>query len=342
MGGEQGKALSQALLGAVKYNRTSANMANGSNGLSIYFPYRKASSVSSALNTYDAIGMEESYAQCIREFAALEVSGQVSTGGDTSALPSLLGSFSGSSGGSDMIGDLLGSFLGSGGGSFFTGRAMTEEETVAYISDHYFDSTNLFWTKNDAGQDVIVLSEEQYGLLNEIAVNLFLDDGEGFIDLGIDNVPEYDGQGNLMAPSDRTWVAVNGQIVAFYYDSYVNGVTYGYIPAMLNGERVELLAELPDGAPGAIVGARRVYTEGETETVAKNTEALSDGDTIDFLCDYYSYDGTYRDSYYLGEQMTVSGAPVVSNTDVGAGGLCFTYRLTDIYQQHYWTEPFLS
>ena len=40
---EEGKALADALLGCVKYNRTGSNMTNAY-GLSIYFPYKKASS----------------------------------------------------------------------------------------------------------------------------------------------------------------------------------------------------------------------------------------------------------------------------------------------------------
>ena len=94
VGNDEGKKLSDVLLSAVKYNRTSSNMTN-SYGMSIYFPYRKTSKVDTALNTYDAIGMDASYAKCIREFASLEVSGQVSTGGTSSPFPSLLGDLGG-------------------------------------------------------------------------------------------------------------------------------------------------------------------------------------------------------------------------------------------------------
>ena len=69
---------------------------------------------------------------------------------------------------------------------------------------------------------------------------------------------------------------------------------------------------------------------------------LQEGDTLDFLCDYYSYDGAYQDSYYLGEPMTVSGAMELSNMDVGEGNVRMTYRFTDLYQQHYWTESIIE
>ena len=75
-----------------------------------------------------------------------------------------------------------------------------------------------------------------------------------------------------------------------------------------------------------------------TLTVAKSLTEIQDGDTLEFLCDYYTYDGDYQDSYLLGEPMTVSGDLVLSNVDVGEGKVLMTYRFTDIYQQHYWTE----
>ena len=79
LGTPEGSALAEALLSTVKYNRTSSNMTNAY-GLSIYFPYQKASTVDRAVSTYRQIGMDESYARCIQQFASLEVSGQAASG----------------------------------------------------------------------------------------------------------------------------------------------------------------------------------------------------------------------------------------------------------------------
>ena len=339
----EGRALSQALLGAVKYNRASADMSN-SYGLSIFFPYRKTSNVSAAVSTYNAIGMDDSYAQCIREFASVEMSGQVTSTGGLNANPlgSLLGGMTGASGGGsmDLIGGLLGSFLGGGGMDFFSDRALSMDETVQYLSDHYFDTSYLVWQDRGDGQAVISMPEDQWKLLTGLDLNCFYDDGEGFVDLGIDNLYEFDENGYLLAPTDRTWLAVNGQPVAYYHEYTSGGVTTGRIPAFLNGELVDLIVVFDDANPyGSIVGARTVYDGGETETVAKNLTALAVGDTLDFVCDFYGYDGTYLDSYYLGEQMEVTEDMELSNVDLGDGGLRVLYRFTDIYQQHYWTSP---
>ena len=89
MGTEEGDALVKVLLSAVKYNRTSSNMAN-SYGLSIYFPYRKTSMVDTAVGTYKQIGMDDEYTSCIKAFAKMTASGQAVSGGTTSPLPSLM------------------------------------------------------------------------------------------------------------------------------------------------------------------------------------------------------------------------------------------------------------
>ena len=353
----EGTALAEALLGAVKYNRTSSNMTN-SYGLSIYFPFRKASMVDTAVNTYEDIGMDDEYARCIQAFASMEVSGQAVSGGTTSPLPSLLemlGSATGSGSGSssDLIGQVLGSFLGGSGGgitdllgsttNFLSGRALSEEEMVEYFTENSFDGSLLYWQDTESGS-AIVLPEEQWELVQTLHANMFYDDGEGFIDLGLDTVYDFDEEGNLLAPEELTWLAINDQPVAYYHESTVDdGENYsitGRIPILYNSERAELVIEFSNDAPkGRIVGVRRVYTDGETTTVAKTMDTVTDGDKIDFVCDYYSYDGEYLDSYMLGEQLVVKGDLVISDVYVDADAAKFTYIFTDIYNQRYWSKP---
>ena len=85
-----------------------------------------------------------------------------------------------------------------------------------------------------------------------------------------------------------------------------------------------------------------MYKDGETETVAKNLVALKEGDVLSFVCDYYRYDGTYDNSYFLGDPMPYYDGMEISNVDVGEGDLLITYRFTDIYQQQYWTNPIIG
>lgn len=341
LGTKEGTALAEALLGAVKYNRTSSNMTNAY-GISIYFPYRKSSSVNQAVSTYQAIGLDDSYSKCIRDFASIQQVGQVGSGGSGSPLEALMGlSGGGSSGGADAVASLLQAALGSG---FFSDRSLDLNSAAQYVADHRLAQENLTWTTGEDGRTVLQLSEEQWKLVHSLDLNLFYDDGEGFIDLGLDNVFDFDEEGNLLGDVEKTWLAVNGQPVAYYHESTVDdGEHYtitGYVPVLHNGHRAELLLAFDDETPyGYVTGVRAVYGEGETETVAKSDSALQEGDTLEFLCDYYSYDGTFQDSYLLGDPLTVSGEGLTISDVPLEGEVRATYRFTDLYQQSWWTPP---
>ena len=321
-------------------------------GLSIYFPLRKASMVDTAVNTYEQIGMDEEYLRCIQAFASMEVSGQVVSGGTQSLLVSLsdmLGEASTPYGNTDLMSALLSGFLSGEFSSidglsaantgFLSGRALDETETMAYLVENAFDGNALQWVNG-----LITLEESQWELVQSLHANLFYDDGAGYIDMGMDNVYEFDDFGRLVAPEELTWIAVNDQPVAYYHEStFDDGTNYsilGRIPVMYNGELAELVVEFSDSDPyGSVIGVRRVYKDGETQTVAKTMDTVVDGDVIDFVCDYYSYDGEYLDSYMLGEQMIVSGELTISDVYVDEENSRMTYLFTDIYNQQYWSEP---
>lgn len=369
----EAQELSKVLKSAVKYNKTSSNMTDAY-GVSIYFPYQRASYVDQMCNTYEDIGMDESYAACIKEFANLEVSGQVASGGSSSPASSLFDLFGSMAGGSsssatssDAIGELLGAFLdgsSSSGNSamgtignllisglsgrninFMNEAELSTKEAASYIAQNKFNASALNWSKQSDGSATLTLQEEQWALVHALDLNMFFDDGEGYVDLGLDNVYDFTEDGSLIASGDRTWLSINSQPVAYYHeDTIEDGNKYtitGRVPAMLNGSRVNLILVFDNDHPyGYVAGARTDYLESSAHAQAKNIAEISAGDKIDFLCDYYSYDGEYKDSYYLGEQLTVgsqgASSLTISNTDVG-GKVKVTYRFTDIYNQEYWT-----
>ena len=297
LGTAEGKALADALLSAVKYNRTSSNMTNAY-GVSIYFPYQKLSNVDRAVASYQQIGMDAEYARCIKQFASLEVSGQAASGGTASPLPSLLGTLGGGAGDAAAVSQLLEAFLGGGFGriagltsdntAFLDDRALDLEETVQYLLENSFDPGALVWTANGDGTPSITLSEEQWGLVQTLDLNLFYDDGAGYIDMGLDNVYDFDDTGALLGVNDGTWLAIDGQPVAYYHTSTVDdGENYtitGRVPVLHNGQRAELLLAFDNEQPyGYVTGVRAVYTAGETDTVAKSGTELQPGDTLEFL-----------------------------------------------------------
>ncbi len=357
MGTKEGKQLAATLLEAIKYNKTSSNMTNAF-GLSAYFPYKKTRNVDKAVQTYEAIGVDDEYSQCIREFASMEVGGQIASGGTGSPLSSLFGNLeTGSS--SQSAGDitqLLNAFLNSqsgitgltsGNSNFFTDKSLKMEDMAEYISDHQFDTSNLFWQTNDQGQQVLSMDEDQWNLITDLGYAMYLDDGSGYIDLGVDNLMEFDDDGNLIGEVDGTWISINNHPVYYeHLDSVKDGDNYMYsgkVPAKLNGEKVNIILVFDqDHEYGYVAGARPVYDEKVSETESKGLIELKKGDKIDFLCDYYGYDGQFKANYKLGKQLVVPGTMeelTISNTKVGdAKEVIAMYRLTDIYQQQYWTE----
>ncbi|MBR3306251.1 MAG: peptidase C11 [Lachnospiraceae bacterium] len=333
MGTAEGDALADTLKSAVKYNRTSSNMTNAY-GVSVYFPYRKTSKVNTASNIYNEIGLDSEYSDCIREFAGVQATGQSAAG--PSSPFSMLGG-----GGNSYSLDSLDSILSLVAGTGFSGRSLSDEDTAEYVFDHQLDAAQLTWEKEGKGY-VLSLPEDQWSLVHSVDLNVFVDNGEGYVDMGLDNVFDFDDEGRLIPDTSGAWMSIDDQPVAYYHtDTLEDGDHYtisGYVPALLNGDRVHLIILLTDEHPeGYIAGADPDYEDGETETVARGLIELQDGDRIRFLCDFYSYDGDYQTSYYLGDEWVVNGEPVISDTYLDTDYIA-SYRFTDIYNNSYWTE----
>ncbi|MBQ3405213.1 MAG: peptidase C11, partial [Oscillospiraceae bacterium] len=350
MNTDEGRALAESLLGAIKYNRTSSDISNAY-GLSIYFPYQRASKVDSAVATYKAIGVDDDYSRCIQQFASMEVGGQAVAGGMSSPLSQLAGA---SNGGnmvsSDMISELLGGLLSGGyttipglssGNTGFLGRSLDVDSATEYLTENRFNSEAPVWTENNGSYEMN-LPEDQWSLVQDLELNVFVDDGEGYIDLGLDNVFDFTDEGALKGEYDGTWLAINDQPVPYYHiDTLSEGDDYtitGRVPILLNGDLAELILVFDNENPdGYIAGVRNCYTEEETETVAKGVEALQEGDVIDFVCDYYAYDGTFENNYLMGEQMVYDGDVTISNVYLDDADVSAAYLFTDMYCQDYWT-----
>lgn len=351
---KEGKALAEDLKSCVKYNRTSANMG-GAYGLSIYFPYGKLSAMDNMVTTYKKIGMDSEYTKCIESFASLETGGQAVAGGTSAAMGSLFELLMGSGqssahsqGGTQAIlqellqGQGFNNIQGLLGGSaaFLDNKLLKQSEK--YLDKNRIDTDSLRWKEKD-GIPVLELEEEQWNQIQNVELNVFLDDGEGFIDLGLDNVYSFTENGDLLGEYDGTWLAINGQVVAYYMmsveveeDSYC--IT-GRVPAMLNGDLVDIILNFTNEYPdGIVAGARIRYDEDEVETQAKGLIELEYGDQIDFLCDYYSYDETFENNYFLGETMIVEGEIKIANVRLTSNEYVASYRLTDSYNNNYWTE----
>ena len=382
MGTDEGRALAQTIQDCVKYNGTTITRCYG---LSVYFPYESMSSVSSAINTYDTLGLDEEYAKVIKSFASLEYGGQVggystqgsygSFGGYGDLLETLLGSYSyaGSSsyggspyGSGSPAGSLSGSYTNAYGQnsagytidmndifgllSAFSGRSLSGDLAwvdTQFIADHaktvassFLDPGRITVTNKD-GVPVLKLTEEEWALIQTVELNVFVNDGEGYIDLGLDNTFSFDDDGDMLLDFDGTWLTLDGKLAAYYLVSDNENpdgswTTIGRIPVLLNGDLMNLQVVFDEENPyGAVTGAYPFYENGETETSPKGLVPLQRGDKIEFLCDFYGYDGSYQSSHVLGTALTVTGNLKLENFKITNPAVP-SFRITDIYGNHYW------
>ena len=386
LGTKEGAELAKAVRGAVKYNNTTRDMTN-SYGLSIYFPYTNSAYVKNVESIYNKIGIASEYTRCIQTYAAMGLSGQYISGGTGNPFNSLYGLFgsgdygdsyyygndSGSSYSSSSIYDMLGGLLGGDLGgfssdysssdfSFFRSSNIDLQKVSDYLAENQFDETALEWKENKEGQPIIQLSEEQWNLVGSIELNMFYDDGEGLIDLGSDNVFDFDKEGNLVGINNHTWLTIDGHYLSYYYDSMtVDGDKYvitGHCPILYNDQEADLILTFDEENPYGYISGVRLISDTESSNVGKlmnsvmagepvDLEAgeeptivpsVKEGDKIEFLADFYDYKGNFLDQYVLGEAWIVgSEEPYIANMDVGEGAALAMYKITDVYGKEYWT-----
>ena len=205
-------------------------------------------------------------------------------------------------------------------------------------------SETLKLTEKD-GEDVLILSEDKWEQIIAADLNVFIDDGYGFLDLGLDNVAEYNDDGDLIDAWDGTWLTLQGQPCAVYpvSDEDEDGdglyITQMFIPALLNGERVNLLIEFnEETGEDRVLGAQSITASG---VVGKGYTEMNGGDIITLVCDYYDYQGNFEAQYTLGDPIIVPEDCVLTIVNKELTGsedmrMLYTYRLTDLYQAHYW------
>ena len=352
LGTAEGKKLATAIKSCVKYNKT-GNVTNAY-GLSIYFPYRSANKVNQLLKIYDNIDFDEDYGEAVRSFATMGASGQIVTNGSNNSLFNILQGGQPSSGNS--MNSILDMFLGGGqqtapsyGGmdlsTLLGGGQSYDQGTVdlfsSFFGRNHIETDDLVLTEKD-GRQVLSLDEHSWSLVHDVKLNVWVDDGTGYIDLGLDNIFEFDDDNDLIMEYDGKWLAINDQVVSYYMleDEYVddnNFRTSGYIPAMLNGEEVHILVEWTDEDPdGVVLGAQKVYENG---TEAKGLIEFQKGDQIDFICDYYDYDGNFQDRYYMNDEPLMVGKDGLEISDITIlnDSILYGYQLTDIYNAARWT-----
>ncbi|MBP3891971.1 MAG: hypothetical protein J6D29_07340 [Solobacterium sp.] len=362
--------LANAVGNCVKYNRV-YNMKNAY-GLSIYFPYNAMNKIRAVSLIYNNIGMSSDYTKAITSFASLASSGQIVNNASSNSIYDLLGGSQVSNGQVYTTEDIL-SLLMSGAsqpstnsyGSLYDllGGQVVDSSSVDLFSSilgrNHVDNSNLVFTERD-GKYTLALTEDQWALMQNIALNVWVDDGSGYIDLGYDNVFEFDENGSLKADYDGLWISIEDQVVPYYilseeYPDDTGYVVNGYVPTLMTHtdtqgetvtERVNLLIEFTeDNIDGGIIGGQIVYEE---DIDGKNVVFEAGKEyTFQFVADYYDYNGKFNDQYTIGSPITTTIFEdqevdlEVGTIQLENQPLKYGYVLTDIYNAKHWT-PMLN
>jgi len=261
---------------------------------------------------------------------------------------------------SSILGELVDSGLFDFGGRSFLSKLDTKKASK-FISNNMFDQTALEWKTNKNGEQVISLEDNQWELVDHVLLNMYLDDGQGLIDLGTDNVFDFDDDGNMVGINDGTWLSIDGNIVAYYYESTIEGADgkgnfaddkyeiTGYVPVLYNGKMAKMVLKFDSSNPGGYIAGLRIDYKSsgdETNQIPKCLSAfaedslasIKEGDEIQFVADCYDYDGNYQDSYVI-ESWTATKNPTIENLSLTSSGKPLAmYSFTDIYNQTYWTS----
>ncbi len=286
----------------VEYNNTTSVMEN-SNGLSIYIPYIDLDNYSKMIDIYNNIGMPSEYISVLSKIANTVAGGQTKSNYQTE--------------------------------QWYDSSYI--EDNQQYYDEYEYETLEIV---DQGDYYALLLDEEDWEVINTITAEVLYDDGEGYVDLGSDDYYETTDEGNLIVSFDGTWISLDGNIVPFYVTESTASYTKAIVPAYLNDELVELIVLWDSKNPDGIVkGARPATNYGDTTIETRRLIELKQGDKIEFIFDYYTYDLEYENSYTIGDALILEDKDiVVEYKEVEASEFYVYYKITDIYNNEYYTE----
>lgn len=316
---ETADQLEQAVSDCVVYYRETEN-GSGDNGLSILFPYYDLSALDMLEEMYQTLGYDDAYPAFLEQFANVMAGGQISVSGFSNTQNHAAASeYSGF--------------------QWFDADAGYDE---SYYETYSADLSLLETTEVD-GRCVLELSEEDWEIVNDAAMQMFAVYDGFYVDMGLDDYCEFDDYGNLIVEYDQTWVALDGQVVPFFHESYTSDgdsfFTCGSVPCVYNGTDAEIVLVWDTEHPsGYAAGVRPVYTD---SVVAKGLYDICDGDTFQVYYDIYDEDLNYVETMTLDDEIfTVQDSLEVGYADAAEqlGDTFIYYVLEDIYNNTYYTD----
>ena len=197
-----------------------------------------------------------------------------------------------------------------------------------------FNPESLKWENNS-----VTLSADEWKEISRLYRNVFYDNGKGYIDLGTDNDFEIKGN-SLVFGHDGTWLSIDRQPISCYYlYTWEDGEEYFiryYTPALLNGRKVSIFLDFSDVHPyGEMTEAMTgILGEGLSET--EEHIPVKEGDRVQFLYRYITYDGEEK-IYALENEMVLCNEVEMANIPMDESKTIVLYQFFDHEGNSYWT-----
>ena len=199
------------------------------------------------------------------------------------------------------------------------------------------------------GDYQITLTREDFENIVEIYFTVWRkaeDGSDYFIKLGESSDVSIDENGTITTEFDGYWTALGGNVVCMYELDHTDTETRYTIPALLNGEEVDLVALYSVECPeGKMIGAMPVVDD-ESGMPAKQMLPIEQGDTITLL--YYAEqfsdeNGVFDESldpyiWYEGDAFTVDGDLVLEDFEVTHGNYLYGFYIVDAQQNGHDTD----
>lgn len=301
-----------------------------SNGLAMYFPYKYSEYYTDISMITDDAGLDDdNYKTFFNDFVTVMMGGQASGGGNSNPY-------------SNEPQEVI-DYTETLGESWYN-----EEIAESYADSYsYVDPDELEITEKDGGY-VLQLSEDDWEQVTDIDMEVYIDDGEGYLELGYDDCYEFDDDGDLIIDFDYQWMSLNGMYVPYYFfeqGEYTDGSLYslGYATATVNDEkdvRIWIIYD-EDGSLSVLGYTPDSDYEDGFSVASKGFRDFKDGDKIDFYFEYYDYDGEYQDGFTLENNYIIydeSEGLTASYEDIGELDTQICFHLNDVYGNEYWTE----
>ncbi|ETP73081.1 clostripain family protease [Lachnospiraceae bacterium JC7] len=306
--------LKKAVSDAVVYFKT--NM-KGANGMAMYYPDRNLEKYDQMLGLFDTLKFDPVYTKSLSGFCTIMAQSDDKT---------------------------------RSGSGFSKKKWYRQEMARLYEQDTDLGLPEKLPYREVDGKYVIDITPEQLDKMTYCGLEVWLDTGEGYMEMGVNIWGDDKDDDSITANYDNSWVTLDDVFVPFYMQDLGmrtdgSAYEYGYVPAILNDKdyiwiRVEFI-QPEQGEGWATVQGYWIVEEMEEEggDGIRNLKQLKAGDTLDYVSFLHEYGSTDSKPCQMGDRVTVPEEGLkVGYLLMDEPTTIIRFLLEDVYKNTYYTD----